>query len=214
MARIICLANSYKHNGRCIAGIDIDMGKWVRPIPQNCDAIYDERLIDGRYEPQLLDLIEIPIGDQAPDKGCQPENRFLGGGTWKLIRRLSVKDITRYIEDTKNLLHNQEKKVDPEIFKQISRNEWRSLQLIRVSNPNFVTNPFNSQENPICTFPYSKIVYELKVTDPIIIDKVRKDEHISKECLLTISMATPFKTPAHDKEYCWKMVAGVIELQV
>lgn len=155
MARIVCLANSKKHQGRCIAGIDIDTGEWIRPVSHNGDAIYNERFIDGKDEPQLLDLLEIPLGGQAPDRGCQPENRFLGNGAWRLIRHLSVSDIDKYVDDTENLLHNQEKKVDPEIFKQISRNEWRSLQLIRVHNPNFRLNPFNSQENPICSFSYS-----------------------------------------------------------
>jgi hypothetical protein len=209
MARIICLANSYKHQGRCIAGIDIDIGKWVRPVPQNRDAIYDERLIDSRYEPQLLDLLEIPIGDQAPDKGCQPENRYLAQGVWRKIRRLSISDIERYIENTPNLLHNQESKVDPDIFTQIPRNQWKSLQLVSVTNPNFFLNRYEKKRG---TFLYSGNRFDLKVTDTVIIDKINKSHNISKQCLLTISMATPFKTPAYDKEYCWKMVAGVIEL--
>ena len=40
--RIICLANSWKIQERCIAGIDIDTGKWVRPV---CDSLYPE---DGK----------------------------------------------------------------------------------------------------------------------------------------------------------------------
>ena len=58
----------------------------------------------------------------------------------------------------------------------------------------------------------SKIIYELKVTDPIVVDKIRKGQNISRKCLLTISMATPYKSQSYDKEYCWKMIAGVVEL--
>ena len=36
--RIICLANSYKHNGRCIAGID-DAGRWVRQ-QSSCSMLF------------------------------------------------------------------------------------------------------------------------------------------------------------------------------
>ena len=30
--RLLVLANSKKFNGRCIAGIDLDSGKWIRPV--------------------------------------------------------------------------------------------------------------------------------------------------------------------------------------
>ncbi|MCJ7778229.1 MAG: hypothetical protein MUP16_07945 [Sedimentisphaerales bacterium] len=64
MARIICLANSYKHGGRCIAGIDQDTGKWIRPVPDSKGGAVTSamRLIDGK-EPQILEIIEIPIVD-------------------------------------------------------------------------------------------------------------------------------------------------------
>ncbi|EDZ93159.1 hypothetical protein AmaxDRAFT_4043, partial [Limnospira maxima CS-328] len=39
MSKLICLANSRKNNDRCIAGIEISTGKWVRPVT---------RLDDGR----------------------------------------------------------------------------------------------------------------------------------------------------------------------
>jgi hypothetical protein len=31
MVKIICLANSWKHGERCIAGINPDTKKWIRP---------------------------------------------------------------------------------------------------------------------------------------------------------------------------------------
>jgi hypothetical protein len=209
MSQIVCLANSYKHEGRCIAGIDIDIGKWVRPVPKSRDAIYNERFIDGSYEPQLLDLLEIPIGEQAPDEGCQPENRYLAKGGWRKLRHLSTSDIEQYIKNTADLLHNKESKVDPEIFTQMPRNRWKSLQLIQVIDPSFSLNPWKKTH---CTFNYSGTSYKLKVTDPAIINKIKKGVEISKKCLFTISMATPYKTPAYKIPYCWKMVAGVIEL--
>ena len=33
--RLLVMANSKKLKGRCIAGIDIDTGKWVRPVSNN-----------------------------------------------------------------------------------------------------------------------------------------------------------------------------------
>ena len=37
--QIICLENSWKETERCISGIDINTGKWVRPV---CDNLYLE----------------------------------------------------------------------------------------------------------------------------------------------------------------------------
>jgi hypothetical protein len=211
MARIICLANSYKHKGRCVAGINIDTGEWVRPLSRKTSAIYNERFIDGIIdnEPNLLDLVEIPIGEQAPDYGCQPENKYLNGGTWGRIRQLSTCDINQYIDNSLNLLHNQDNKVDPDIFTRMPRNNWKSLQLICVTNPNFGLNPWRKKR---CIFRYSGIMYELKVTDPAIISKIGNGQAISQDCLFTISMATPYKSPSYEEPYCWKMVAGVVEL--
>jgi len=214
MAQIICPANSNKHQGRCIAGIDIKANKWVRPIIQGKTAIYEERFIDGKgnNEPQLLDLIEIPLGSLAPDEGCQPENYYAIKGLWRRINHLSINDISKYIENTSQLLHNQDKKVDPEIFGTMLRSQWKSLQLIEVIDAKFYSKQWE-KTNYYCIFTYSGIQYDLKLTDPLAIHKVESKHPFTGRCLLSISMATPWKTPAYDKPYCWKMVAGVIELQ-
>ena len=89
--RIICLANSWKLKERCIAGIDIDTGKWVRPI---CDSLYPEdgrvpesvRLVNGR-EPQLLDILEIPLADTGNNFGFESENLSVLKGDWHLTGR-------------------------------------------------------------------------------------------------------------------------------
>jgi hypothetical protein len=209
MSKIVCLANSYKHSGRCIAGIDIDTGEWIRPIG-NCyeGAVGDERLINGQ-EPQILDLLDIPIGSSADASGCQPENRKLNDGLWTKLRPVSVKDVEQYIQNTQYLLYNCDKKVDPHIFKNMPTEKRKSFQLIRVTGETFELNHWNK---PLCSFTYSGTSYKLKVTDPIIISKIQNGENISQNCLLTISMATPYQPKSYDKPYCWKMVAGVIEM--
>jgi hypothetical protein len=128
------------------------------------------------------------------------------GKSWKGKKEQVIK----LAEETQFLLHNNGKKVDPDIFKQMPKRQWKSLQLIYVEDAHFGLNPW---QKPYCLFKYSKISYELKVTDPIAIDKIeKKGKKISEKCLLTVSMATPFKSPAYEKEFCWKMVAGIIEL--
>ena len=207
MAQIICFANSYKHkNSRCIAGIDLETKEWVRPIGKGTEgAIGTERLINGE-EPQLLDILEIPIGSIANDFGCQPENKILLDGEWRKIGRISTNDALQYTEETKHLLHNFEKSVLASDFNSnISRGDWKSLQLIKVKKAHFAKNIWDKLE---CNFKYSGHWYLLKTPCP------EADNFINSsiDCILTISMGSAYKKSGDTISHCWKMVAGIIKL--
>lgn len=206
MAQIICLANSFKRGGRCIAGIDLETGNWIRPIGSGHEgAIGCERLIDGT-EPHLLDVLNIPIGNNADNLSCQPENRILQSGPWKKVGEMTEDEVMQYIENTTCLLHNNEKKVFLFEFQDdIPESNWKSLQLIHVENARFYKNPWNKTE---CSFSYSGHRYLLPVLCP------EGDEQIGSRgnYLLTISMGGPYRRKQEDELACWKMVAGVIEL--
>jgi len=211
MARIVCLANSYKHGGRCIAGIDINTNQWIRPIPNNMNrAITSQRMIDGR-EPDILDVLEIPVEDHGPDEGCQPENRLLKRGRWKKIGRLKPRDLLQYCEDDSVILHNHKDRVPPDEFSKKPKCKWKSLQLIHSTGVYFYRNPWGK----LCvSFSYGrKQCLDLKLTDPILLSRLDSGETISKDCILTISLGTPFRRKQSDILFCWKMIAGVIELQ-
>lgn len=72
--RMICLANSRKIGGRCVAGIDVNTGEWVRPVRDNGGAL---TLDDISYEdgtiPRVLDIIDVPVSERQP-LYYQPEN--------------------------------------------------------------------------------------------------------------------------------------------
>lgn len=214
MARIICLANSYKHGGRCIAGIDPDTGKWVRPIPdtKNRAVTSDMRLINGR-DPQILDIIEIPLEDYGPDEGCQPENRLLKPGGWKKVGQITTQDLLKYCEDDTVILHNHQEYVLPDFFARLPRSEWRSLQLVDNANVRFNPDGFDPNKWRACFQDGKGSYLDLKVTDPVVLDRLRNDEKISKNCIMTVSLATAWSPQDSDQpERCYKMIAGVIEL--
>ncbi len=205
MAQIICFANSFKRGGRCVAGIDQDTKKWVRPIGKGHEgAIGCKRLIKGA-EPQLLDVLEIPIGANADNLGCQPENLLLRSGPWRKTGKITIDKAMQYSEKTKYLLHNCDKKVKHLEFSQrIAESKWKSLQLINVKAV-FSKNQWDKTE---CRFFYSGNWYSLPSTCP----EADEQTGSSGNYLLTISMGGPYKRKTDDELACWKMVAGVIEL--
>ena len=82
LKRIICLANSRKMSGRCVAGLELEGGQisgWIRPVssrPNGEILLYDQNLVDGSKD--LLDILEIPMLEPCPD-GCQTENHLIDG---------------------------------------------------------------------------------------------------------------------------------------
>lgn len=83
---IVCLANSRKppSGGRCIAGREFDganFGAWVRPISARPteEISEEERRYDNGQDPQLLEIITVPMSCPNPS-GHQTENHVIDDG--------------------------------------------------------------------------------------------------------------------------------------
>jgi hypothetical protein len=208
MAQIICLANSFKRGGRCIAGIDLATKKWIRPIGDGHEgAIGGERIIDGA-EPELLDILYIPIGPLAIDHGCQPENVVLEAGKWSKVGKMSKQEVLKYVENLNGfLLHNHSDRIPlVEFENSVPPNRWKSLQLIRVNNAQFRNNSWGKLE---CHFRYNDLQYVLKAES---CPEAHNYVNVTGDFLLCVSMGGPYRRNPEDELCCWKMVAGVIEL--
>src|SRR6266849_9791111 len=78
---ILCLADSRKTSGHCVAGREIDgnrIGGWIRPVSSREHeeiSVQDRRYEDGHL-PNLLDIISIPMLQPKP---CtyQSENHLI-----------------------------------------------------------------------------------------------------------------------------------------
>ncbi|MGM0487779.1 MAG: dual OB domain-containing protein [Planctomycetota bacterium] len=77
VTEFICLVNSRKHGGRCIAGIEPRSGKWIRPVSDLDDGrvARPTRLIDGR-EPRLGERLAVPLASGVA-KRCQERMALL-----------------------------------------------------------------------------------------------------------------------------------------
>src|SRR5262245_50904398 len=86
---LICLANSFKLGGRCIAGLRADGKGWVRPIAPDTThgQLYSRHLrLDDNTEPQVLDVITMDLAQAKPIPG-QPENWEFRRTPWVLWER-------------------------------------------------------------------------------------------------------------------------------
>ena len=79
--RILCLANSKKMSGRCVAGrevLDTGPGPWIRPVSDRPtkEVSKKERQYQDGSDPRVLDIIDVPLIRHQPD-ACQTENWLL-----------------------------------------------------------------------------------------------------------------------------------------
>ena len=96
--RIVCLANSRKMSGRCIAGKELlEDGRpdgWVRPVSdrENEEVSEYERQYEDGGDPRVLDVIDVPVLSARP-KSYQQENLLLDPGYyWERVRRVAPDD--------------------------------------------------------------------------------------------------------------------------
>lgn len=100
---ILCLANSWKPGGRCVAGkviTPLGFGEWMRPIgTANGGAVsYDDRHYDGGADPALLDVIEIQMSGKSTH-AYQPENHQIDDNWyWKLKNKASPSMLTKALD--------------------------------------------------------------------------------------------------------------------
>lgn len=220
--RIVCLANSRKRGERCIAGIDLDTHRWIRPV---CDSLYPEngrvpqstRLVEGR-EPELLDILFIPLDKYGHNFGFEAENKSILNGTWRHGGKLKPQDLLQYCVDYKEgILHDQRKYVELQSLQRLPIKARRTLELVQtqffqiIKEEKYGNLKFYANIRDI----YDRGLQKVSITDPILLEKLNQNYHPKHDCLVTMSLSLPHRPPdwgIHTPDVCWKLIAGVIEL--
>lgn len=209
MAQIICLANSKKYGDRCIAGIEITTGKWIRPFSnlEYGQVPIKMCLIDGE-EPKLLDILEIPLATTGSGYEC--ENRSILHGKWQRVGRASLTDLIQYCEQ--QIIHSQWLNFVPLSFiKALPYHQRRSLQLIRTIKVNVFYYQNTGKWEASFTTTCGQII-RAKITDLALIEQLNIGLTLKNECLVTLSLSQPWRKTESDDLACWKLIAAVIEL--
>jgi hypothetical protein len=105
---LVVLANSCKHNGRCVAGKEIArsrFGGWIRPTSSqpSGELLASDQRLSGGGSLALLDVVEVPLAQPAPT-GFQAENhRLVPGAAWVKRGRLSWTALGQAVDRCENL---------------------------------------------------------------------------------------------------------------
>lgn len=203
---IICLANSYKLEHRCIAGKDIKDHKWIRPVSTIGTGeltIPQISFSDGKM-PQLLDIVKIPF-DVSKPLSYQPENILISSGKWEKTGEFPKNKLSGLCDKPENIWFNEKDYNDRIQVEYFEKNKTESsLLLIQPSSLKILQD-----KKARAVFEYNSVKYDLAITDPVIkgeFNKKDKGEYNINVCdvYLCVSLGEPFHG------FCYKLVAGIV----
>ncbi|WP_435853988.1 dual OB domain-containing protein [Streptomyces sparsogenes] len=214
----MCLANSRKHGGRCIAGVERREGKWIRPVSsRDGEAVSEsERRYASGAEPRVLDIISMRLIEHRPD-GFQCENWLVDPTIrWRRNGRIGWDDLYSLEQHPAILWHNGNSSgggINDQVPAAQQKAVMGSLKLIRVDAVDIrVDRAYpqagNQKFDVRAHFRYAGSLYALKVTDPIYEEKYRDlglGRYGLTESFLTISLGKEFNG------HLYKLVAAIIE---
>jgi hypothetical protein len=220
---LLCLANSNKLRGSCIAGLRMDGGGWIRPVARTTHGeLYPAHycLQDGSC-PRLFDVIRISF-ERARPAPHQPEIWLIADEPWQLLRRAGREEVASLLEANlatgPALLGDYSHKISFDRF--ASEPAAASLALIQPANLSWVISqtPENAHK-PRAKFQLGGTSYLLPVTDPVWLDAFRAlplGKHPLEACgidpamktLLTISLGEPF-----EDGWCYKLVTAIVPVE-
>lgn len=218
---VVCLANSTKLGGRCVAGLRTDGGGWVRPIGhRDGGQLYsgEYSLTDGS-EAQVLDVVHMDLQEAAPD-AIQPENWLISDSQWTLVERPAS---SGHREILLSSVHGQ-----PELFGSTSdriseatleaKPPGYSLALVRPELLRwYVDTSYSGGLQARADFSIAGQNFDLAVTDPAMATQIKnlgRGYHaISKtglsdsdDVLMTVSLGEPLNG------VCYKLVAAIFNV--
>jgi hypothetical protein len=221
--RILCLANSYKHDHRCVAGISLVTKRWVRLVGRQipgCLTRKEASYVDGK-EASLLDVFEAELGEGC-GSNSHPEDVFVTGKPWRAVRRFDGPSDAQILSGCVN----KERVVLQGYCDRVAAGQFQktpakcSLGLVDPEDLWWWIRDDAGKRRNRAVFrlgQMGRVRYDLAVTDPKWLDMLNllpagiyphSFLHGGKppKTLLTISLSEPFEG------FHYKLVAGVVGL--
>lgn len=204
--RIVCLANSIKIGGRCIAGIELDNRnnpkiqsghpKWIRPISRMGHGEVNIQLVSHI---SLLDVVELEVTDSPENLGCQSENIYFNEDSLRIGGTLDFNNLNNFCSRQSLIFGNRGKAVSEDVINDLTY----SLMLIKTGQFEIILH-----DNKLrMTFVYEGNEYDLPITDPTFYTAHLKNRKLLKDVdflYLCISLGVE-----HNGWHS-KLIAGVI----
>ena len=219
---IVCLANSYKHGGRCVAGVCLEDRKWVRLRSAEGDgslSLHYYLLADGHGELRLLDVFEAELQYAMPSN-CHPED-WVAMPSLRLVERpcpaKSWNKVIEKVEKSGSLLGGYGDRVWASLF--LKRPAAASLALVCPTDIWWWVREERGKIKCRALFRRNNVTYDLAVTDPRWLEQMkllpvgihahRLLAPETNETWLTISLSEAF-SPGGGGVAHFRIVAGVI----
>lgn len=212
----ICLANSYKRGGRCIAGVEVvsngngkwklvhnDDGnpRWIRPIAQTTYGEIPNYLAE---DIQMLSVVRLSNVDPCPE-GAHTENVYysrIEQFDYDISQLLS--SMNQFIDSRhQSIFHNRGRAVSAEMLGGINY----SLMLIHPDKASAYRDENREKSKNRMKFTYYGVEYDFPITDPAFLDEFKREPERYADIpnvYLAISLGLEFEGWHH------KLVAGVI----
>ncbi len=230
---IICLANSRKEGGHCIAGKeivnDVANSNWIRPVGHTASGelrseatvLYTNKwpqwlakffmfFRTNKPQPQLLDIIQISL-DGKQDHPYQLENYIIAGKQiWLKQGTLTPEKLEKICDSVASLWVNgynsfngMNDRIPVALVKQKINT---SLLLIKVKELTILVTEESNRIKTRAEFYYNNQRYKLVITDPKMEARYRfKDGCRKSNVYLCVSLGEPFQ------DFCYKLIAAIIE---
>ena len=223
--RIVCLANSFKIGGSCIAGREVlgdgVYGPWIRPVSDRPTAeVWDSECRYASYAvPKLLDIIDMPRLNAVPH-GHQTENYIIENKPWTKVGALPWSQLDHLAEKPAALWINSDS-TSAGTFNCISQTEAATLNdsLVLLRQGDFAveigskTWEGKTSKTYRGIFKYNRVSYSLSLTDRIVTNTFASREagvYPLKDVYLCVSLTEPW---VKDNNRCHKLVAAVFTNQ-
>ena len=219
----VCLANSRKYTGRCVAGKEWDgnsFGPWVRPVTMKDKGVLNtERYCSDWRDPRLLDILEVRL--LAPHPYCyQTENYLVDPSTrWRYVGRLSARQMLAGVDKVTGPLWINGESTECGRNDKISGRDAdslsTSLMLVQPQSLQMVVGTeaagsSYARRRIRAHFSLAGHDYALSVTDPALEKQFKlKPDGFATEMshpLLCLSLSEKFGS----QNACYKLVAAVI----
>lgn len=210
--KFICLANSFKEGGRCLAGIELDANnnpvlvggrpKWIRPV---CNTPHGE-VPNHTAEPfQILNIIQLDITGNQP-QGYQSENVTFNETTIRTVGNYNRNELANLCDNRNLIFANRGKAVSQEAITNLNH----SLMFVKTNQFEVIEKTYEDTPNKKqqrLVFTYNGNQYDFPITDPVFLHRYQSNPdfmELYNEAFISVSLGVVWN------DWYYKLVAGII----